>query len=131
MCEINPSNLTLSYIKENQDNSGYVDEEISDDNLNVETVNRKIMRASGVSEKINKELVLNRKATDDYDDDNPGILIKRDPRFQGTFSNSNIKISKTKEEYKLHPNNLIVGQVPHGISERFIGYFRMEDGLLW
>ena len=132
MCEMNPQNLTLAYIQENHDNSGYVDEDISDDNLNAEIVGRKIMRATGVSEKIDKQLpMMMRKATNDIHDDNPGIVIKRDPRFSQVYDNSNKRISKPKEEFKHHPNNLLVGQVPHNISERFLGYFRMEDGLLW
>ena len=99
--------------------------------LNAEIVGRRVMRNTGVTEKVNQLDTRLKGGTLDIDNDNPGILIKRDPRFSEMYEKSNKKEFKILEEFKTRENNVIVGKIPLNVSERFIGYFRMEDGLLW
>lgn len=112
---------------DNMEKSDYVDEDISDYMLKAEIVGRRVMRKTGVLEKVNQPNVTNERRTFNIDEGNQGVLIKRDPMLFG-INEEEVKIH---EEFKTHPGNVIIGHVPINMSERFIGYFRMEDGLLW
>lgn len=67
-------------------------------------------------------------------DEDKEIHLAQDERFLGGYQGGINRLSSNKETQRFYenPKNYRVSRsAPAGISERFIGYFRLEDGLLW
>lgn len=112
-------------IKENNEYDGEIDEEVEEEFNQTQLVRRTVVY-SGVKTKmeISKNLVNEIKS-----DEDPNLTFDR--RFAAGYSS---EVTKKHKTIKLpeHPNNLRLQKgVTMGISERFIGYFRLGNGLLW
>lgn len=131
--KINPKNITLSYLAENDEFEALIDEEVNENNLDMAILSRNMVSSSGVKARVDKDKPLVAMATSlsrTEEVDNDVVL---DTRFVSGYNHFSKKSRfSSTVQYKEHPNNLkLMKGVSVGISERFIGYFRLEDGLLW
>lgn len=132
LCEINPQNMTLLYMEENHEDGDAIDEEIDEENHEVSLLKRNVIQSNGVTDKVNQNRSLMFRSgtvlTYNEDDDN---LVRFDPRFKKGNVDTITRHKPAVRVYEENPNNFRTNGVPCGLSERLIGYFRLEDGLLW
>lgn len=121
--------MTISYLNEFDEYDGNIDEEVNDQNLDTTILSRNLLGSNGVKAKIIRENPI--KEAQSVGNEVDGINIVVDPRFSKLYNPRSRRYSSTIQ-LKENPENLrIIEGVRMGISERFVGYFRLEDGLLW
>ena len=130
--QINPENITLTYFHENDDEKAF-DEEFGNTQTDFKALTRNLIRATGVKAKVDQKKY---GILDDFSQSEEHIEteIVQDQRLAAGPSAGfdRLSLNRNRKTYKEHPNNLkISNDVPVGLSERFVGYFRLEDGLLW
>jgi hypothetical protein len=131
--KITPKNITLSYLNENSDEDRTVDERVEDNVTDFKALTRNLLRATGVKAKVNQKPYPISVDSSQLDEEKE-VHLKDDPRFLGGYEGGINRLSCNKESKMFAENSKnykVSRSAPAGISERFFGYFRLEDGLLW
>lgn len=125
--KINPQNITLTWVAENNEYEDNIEECVEEDNVNLQALTRKLLNSAGVKRKEHDPLI-NMSYT--VVPEEGGKYL--DKRFEPTEIRMLKSGKSDTKNLKEHPKNVRLkdGQVM-SISERFVGYFRLEDGLLW
>ena len=122
-------NITLMSIKEHNEYDGEIDEDIDASSMDKQIISRAVAY-SGVKSKINLMPTSSMYNSAARTEDDVKIIL--DKRFSSGYGNAVRGHHHQVRKLPEHPNNLRLQKgVTMGISERFIGYFRLEDGLLW
>lgn len=131
--KISPKNMTLTYLAEYNEYDEEIDEEVNGNNLDMAILSRNLIGGNaGVKEKVNNEPKVNAASTSLSRTEVNDTNLVFDNRFASGYRHFKKRKYSGAMKFAEHPKNIkVIKGVPMGISERFVGYFRLEDGLLW
>lgn len=118
-------------MEENHEDDDAIDEEIDEGNNEVSILKRNVIQSNGVTEKVNQVNTVYRSGTIVSNNEEIDNVLRFDTRLMKGNAATYTRNKPPARIFKEHPNNFRTNGVPCGLSERQLGYFRLEDGLLW